>query len=136
MVKRKRSVEETVQEQLQKFGQELHHALKLAKGFERQRQAKRLKDPKAPAEKKERLQKEIFVLKVCVSRHTRVTYPSGYVLTMRQRTVSRPPPSSPRPPVRLPAQDQIRRRGTESTDRAESRTSQARDIRGGEGGAA
>ncbi|KAB5566401.1 Bud-site selection protein [Coniochaeta sp. 2T2.1] len=63
MPKRKRTVEETVEEQLQKFGQELHHALKLAKGFERQRQAKRLKDPKAPAEKKERLQKEIFVLK-------------------------------------------------------------------------
>ncbi|KAB5583059.1 Bud-site selection protein [Coniochaeta sp. 2T2.1] len=63
MPKRKRTIEETVEEQLQKFGQELHHALKLAKGFERQRQAKRLKDPKAPAEKKERMQKEIFVLK-------------------------------------------------------------------------
>lgn len=54
-----------MEEQLTKFGQELHHALKLAKGFERQRQAKRLKDNKATAEKKERLQKEIVVLKVC-----------------------------------------------------------------------
>ncbi|OIW24492.1 Bud-site selection protein [Coniochaeta ligniaria NRRL 30616] len=63
MPKRKRTVEETVEEQLAKFGQELHHALKLAKGFERQRQAKRLKDSKATPEKKERLQKEIVVLK-------------------------------------------------------------------------
>ncbi|KAH8903482.1 Bud-site selection protein [Coniochaeta sp. PMI_546] len=63
MPKRKRTVEETVEDQLSKFGQELHHALKLAKGFERQRQAKRLKDSKATPEKKERLQKEIVVLK-------------------------------------------------------------------------
>lgn len=65
MPKRKRTVEETVEEQLAKFSQELHHALKLAKGFERQRQTKRLKDSKAPPEKKERIQKEIAVLKVC-----------------------------------------------------------------------
>lgn len=65
MAKRKRTVEETVEEQLQKFGQDVFHALKLAKGFERQRQAKRLKDSKATPEKKQRLQKEIVVLKVC-----------------------------------------------------------------------
>ena len=43
---------------------ELHHAMKAAKGFERQRQSKRLFDPKAPPDKKERIQKEIVVLKV------------------------------------------------------------------------
>lgn len=59
-------MEETVEAQLAKFSQELHHALKLAKGFERQRQAKRLKDSKATPEKKERIQKEIVVLKVCL----------------------------------------------------------------------
>jgi len=64
MPKRKRTVEETVEKQLSKFHQELHHALKLAKGFERQRQAKRLKDPKATPDKKERIQKEVVVLKV------------------------------------------------------------------------
>jgi hypothetical protein len=67
MPKRKRTTEEEVEGQLTKFHQDLHHALKLAKGFERQRQAKRLKDPKATPEKKERIQKEIVVLKVCAS---------------------------------------------------------------------
>lgn len=64
MPKRKRTVEEEVQEKVDKFHQELHHALKKAKGFERQRLAKRLKDGKSTPEKIERLQKEVVVLKV------------------------------------------------------------------------
>lgn len=52
-----------MQEKVDKFHQELHHALKKAKGFERQRLAKRLKDGKSTPEKIERLQKEVVVLK-------------------------------------------------------------------------
>lgn len=63
MAKRKRTVEEAVQEKVEQFSQELHHALKKAKGFERQRLAKRLKDGKSTPEKIERLQKEVVVLK-------------------------------------------------------------------------
>lgn len=38
--------------------------LKVAKGFERQRMAKRLRDPKSTPEKRVRIEKEIAVLKV------------------------------------------------------------------------
>lgn len=62
MVKRKR--EDTVEDVFGRFANDLHHALKQAKGYERQRQAKRLRDPKAPADKKARIEKEIVVLKV------------------------------------------------------------------------
>lgn len=64
MPKRKRTVEETVEEKVQQFGKELHHALKVAKGYERQRLAKRLRDSKSTPEKIQRLQKELVVLKV------------------------------------------------------------------------
>lgn len=112
MPKRKRTVEETVEDQLSKFGQELHHALKLAKGFERQRQAKRLKDSKATPEKKERLQKEIVVLKVCPSIYlyelllTDRDQPSHSTF-IRQPTRTYAPPSSksnpsPQPLTSLP----------------------------------
>lgn len=67
MPKRKRTVEETVEEKLSQYGKELHHALKVAKGFERQRQAKRLRDSNATPEKIHRLRKEVVVLKVCLS---------------------------------------------------------------------
>lgn len=62
MVKRKR--EDTVEDVFGRFANDLHHAFKQAKGYERQRQAKRLRDPKAPADKKARIEKEIVVLKV------------------------------------------------------------------------
>ena len=62
MVKRKR--EDDVEDVFGRFSAELHHAFKTAKGYERQRQAKRLRDPKAPPDKKARIEKEIVVLKV------------------------------------------------------------------------
>lgn len=63
MPKRKR--EDDVGDVFFRFRNELHHALKVAKGFERQRQSKRLRDPEVPAEKKARIEKEVAVLKVC-----------------------------------------------------------------------
>ncbi|KAL2198035.1 Bud-site selection protein [Corynascus similis CBS 632.67] len=42
---------------------DIFHALKQAKGFERQRQSKRLSDPKTAPEKKARIENEIVVLK-------------------------------------------------------------------------
>jgi hypothetical protein len=104
MPKRKRTTEETVEEQLAKFGQELHHALKLAKGFERQRQAKRLKDSKAAPEKKERIQKEIVVLKVCVLLRYLYSVPlltkSSRSTSTKQATHTYAPPSSRSNPSR------------------------------------
>lgn len=63
MPKRKR--EDDIEEVISKARGELHHALKLAKGFERQRQSKRLHDKKTEADKKARIEKEVVVLKVC-----------------------------------------------------------------------
>ena len=63
MPKRKRE-EDNFEEIFQKLRNELHHALKSAKGFERQRQSKRLRDAKSTPDKKGRIENEILVLKV------------------------------------------------------------------------
>lgn len=60
MPKRKRDV---VDEKLAHHQQELSRKLKAAKGFERQRMAKRQRDPKSDPHKRARIEKEIFVLK-------------------------------------------------------------------------
>jgi len=62
MGKRKR--DDDVEEVFGRLRNELHHALKAAKGFERQRLSKRIRDPKAPREKKRRIENEILILKV------------------------------------------------------------------------
>lgn len=64
MPKRKR---DDLQEKLEHHSTVLFRALKVAKGFERQRMAKRQRDPKSPREKRARIEKEIEVLKVCIS---------------------------------------------------------------------
>lgn len=74
MPKRKRSVEEEAEERFSNFRQDLFKALKAAKGLERQRQTKRLRDSKSTPEKTQRLQKEVVVLKVCLC-PTHVCYP-------------------------------------------------------------
>jgi hypothetical protein len=61
MPKRKRG-EAGLEEKLAKWKKELVRALKLAKGFERQRLSKRLRD--ADPGKKARLEREVLVLKV------------------------------------------------------------------------
>ncbi|EGO54383.1 hypothetical protein NEUTE1DRAFT_87659 [Neurospora tetrasperma FGSC 2508] len=61
--KRKRSEEDDVEKVFAKYWGELHHALKTAKGFERQRQSKRLHDRSTPQDKKARIENEIVVLK-------------------------------------------------------------------------
>ncbi|KAI1326609.1 Bud-site selection protein, partial [Xylariaceae sp. FL0255] len=60
MPKRKRN-EPSLDERLDKWKKELARGLKLAKGFERQRMSKRIRD--ADQAKKERLEREILVLK-------------------------------------------------------------------------
>ncbi|KAK4150569.1 Bud-site selection protein [Chaetomidium leptoderma] len=62
MPKRKRD-DESIDSIFFRFRTELFHALKSAKGFERQRQSKRLSDPKAARPKKARIASEIVVLK-------------------------------------------------------------------------
>lgn len=61
--KRKRSEEDDIEKVFAKYWGELHHALKTAKGFERQRQSKRLHDRSTPQDKKARIENEIVVLK-------------------------------------------------------------------------
>jgi len=61
MPKRKR--EDSIEEIFSRCKNEVHHALKTAKGFERQRQSKRLHDPSVPADKKARIENEVAVLK-------------------------------------------------------------------------
>lgn len=63
MPKRKRA-EDELEEKLGHHRTELFRTLKVAKGFERQRMAKRLRDPKSTQEKQARIEKEIVVLKV------------------------------------------------------------------------
>lgn len=64
MPKRKRGIETSLPARLEKFQEELSRALKAAKGFERQRLSKRQRDRKLPPEKRERVAREITVLKV------------------------------------------------------------------------
>ncbi|TLS24465.1 hypothetical protein PpBr36_08712 [Pyricularia pennisetigena] len=63
MPKRKRSDEEDFEKTFERFNKELFRALKVAKGFERQRLAKRVKDVKLPQDKIQRLEQEVEVLK-------------------------------------------------------------------------
>ncbi|KAM7202525.1 Bud-site selection protein [Rhypophila sp. PSN 637] len=63
MPKRKRSEEEEITKILSASHHAIHHALKIAKGYERQRQSKRLRDPDTDAEKRARLQNEIVIQK-------------------------------------------------------------------------
>lgn len=64
MVKRKRSGPLSLQDKLEKHSDDIFRALKAAKGFERQRMSKRLRDAGLTEDKKERLEREILVLKV------------------------------------------------------------------------
>lgn len=63
MPKRKRD-EDVLEEKLAHHRKELFRTLKAAKGFERQRMAKRQRDPKSTPGKQARIEKEIVVLKV------------------------------------------------------------------------
>ncbi|KAK6210984.1 NADH-ubiquinone oxidoreductase 30.4 kDa subunit [Colletotrichum tabaci] len=63
MVKRKRSREDDVEQKLADYRKEIFRALKGAKGLERQRYSKRLRDDKATPDKVKRLEREILVLK-------------------------------------------------------------------------
>lgn len=64
MVKRKRGADSLSIRHLEKFQEDISRALKEAKGFERQRMSKRQRDIDITAEKREKLEREINVLKV------------------------------------------------------------------------
>lgn len=64
MPKRKRGIETSLPERLDKFQEELARALKAAKGYERQRLSKRQRDRKLSQDKRDRVEREITVLKV------------------------------------------------------------------------
>ncbi|KAK1488876.1 NADH-ubiquinone oxidoreductase 30.4 kDa subunit [Colletotrichum tamarilloi] len=63
MVKRKRSREDDLEAKLADYKKEIFRAIKGAKGLERQRYSKRLRDDKASPDKAKRLEREILVLK-------------------------------------------------------------------------
>ncbi|KAI2628567.1 Bud-site selection protein [Hypoxylon sp. NC1633] len=63
MPKRKRSYEPSLVEKLEKWHKELARGMKTAKGFERQRLSKRIREAQADAAKVARLEREIAVLK-------------------------------------------------------------------------
>lgn len=66
MPKRKRG-EPSLEDKLEKQCNEVFRALKSAKGFERQRLSKRLREDGIGPDKKERLEREVTVLKVTTS---------------------------------------------------------------------
>lgn len=53
-----------MEDKLDKHQNDIFRALKTAKAFERQRMSKRLREDGIPADKKERLEREVTVLKV------------------------------------------------------------------------
>jgi len=61
--KRKRTNEPSLRDKLVGWNKELVRAFKTAKGFERQRLSKRIRE--GDAAKNERLEREVAVLKVC-----------------------------------------------------------------------
>lgn len=65
MPKRKRGADSLSIRHLEKLQEDISRALKEAKGYERQRMSKRQREAGATAEKKEKLEREIVVLKVC-----------------------------------------------------------------------
>lgn len=64
MVKRKRSRESDLDQKLAEARKEIFRALKGAKGLERQRYSKRMRDDKSTPDKLKRLEREVLVLKV------------------------------------------------------------------------
>lgn len=65
MGKRKRS-DDSLDEKLERHKTDLFRALKKVKGFERQRLARRIHEKGIPAERKEKFELEVAVLKVRV----------------------------------------------------------------------
>lgn len=80
MPKRKRNSELTFHDKLQSHHEDIARALKSAKGFERQRLSKRLHDDSATPDKKERVEREIGVLRV----RLRKSSPASYVFAFNR----------------------------------------------------
>jgi hypothetical protein len=105
MPKRKRGSEPTLLDRLEKLQDEVFRALKAAKGFERQRIAKRSRDAGIGEDKKERLDRELSVLKVGKAGRPM----KREKLTLNCSTVSGPPSNSQSASLRLAPKGQINR---------------------------
>lgn len=64
MPKRKRSAQEELRATLENHQNEIFRAIKAVKGFERQRQSKQLRHHGTQVDKRQRIEREIAVLKV------------------------------------------------------------------------
>ncbi|KAK2732774.1 cellular morphogenesis protein [Colletotrichum kahawae] len=84
MVKRKRSRQSDLEQKLTEARSEIFRALKGAKGLERQRYSKRLRDDKSTPDKIKRLEREVLVLKSLDLQQTADTHLNSALLKIKQ----------------------------------------------------
>ncbi|KAJ0340635.1 hypothetical protein COL922a_003230 [Colletotrichum nupharicola] len=84
MVKRKRSRQSDLEQKLTEARTEIFRALKGAKGLERQRYSKRLRDDKSTPDKIKRLEREVLVLKSLDLQQTADTHLNSALLKIKQ----------------------------------------------------
>lgn len=141
MPKRKRNYEPSLSEKLTQWHKELARGMKTAKGFERQRLSKRIREAQAQGapDKAARLEREVAVLKVRVNTgNTGISHWERIVTNITfEIAESRPPTGRACPPMLVTPQNQGRGRVPTTTLRLSETGAEARrPIRGGEGGAA
>lgn len=88
MPKRKRNAEPTLHEKLEKLEVDISRALKAAKGLERQRLSKRQNEKDVPADKAQRLEREIAVLKSLDLHQTAIAHLSSSLLKVKSISAS------------------------------------------------
>ncbi|KAF6823600.1 cellular morphogenesis protein [Colletotrichum plurivorum] len=84
MVKRKRSRESDLDQKLAEARKEIFRALKGAKGLERQRYSKRMRDDKSTPDKLKRLEREVLVLKSLDLQQTADAHLNSSLLKVKQ----------------------------------------------------
>ncbi|PNY29493.1 BUD22 family protein [Tolypocladium capitatum] len=102
MPKRKRSADASLQALLEKHQGDVFRALKAAKGFERQRLSKRLRDDGVQADKQERLEREIAVLKSLDLHQTARAHTISNLLKVKSIALSNHLPKDLRRAVSMP----------------------------------
>lgn len=88
MPKRKRNAEPTLHEKIEKHQTDISRALKTAKGLERQRLSKRQHEKDVPADKAQRLEREIAVLKSLDLHQTAIAHLSSSLLKVKSIAAS------------------------------------------------
>lgn len=88
MPKRKRNAEPTLNEKLEKHQVDIARALKTSKGLERQRLSKRQHEKDVPADKAQRLEREIAVLKSLDLHQTAIAHLSSSLLKVKSISAS------------------------------------------------